>query len=944
MKRLHRSARTLLMTAVAAALATFAATGALAQNVNATIRGKVESATTGAEVVARETSTGYTTRVAVGADGRYALTSLRPGTYEISASAGGTSLGSSVVTVLVGQQLNIDLGAGKPTTELETVNVTAAAPIELRTSEVATNITQQQMRTLPQSDRNFLAFAALAPGVVVSNEKYNKTISAAGQPANQTNVFIDGANLKNNILQGGLVGQDSSRGNPFSQEAIQEFRVLTQNYKAEYEQAGTAIITAVTKSGTNEFHGTVYDYYQNKSMVALDKISRDNGLEKPDYSRKQYGATLGGPIVKDVLHFFVSYEVKEETGNQTVLFHNPTNPAYTGTPDFTQYNGNFNIPFEQKVGFGKLSWQPNDDNNVDLSFSRRKDTEVIGVQNTTAYTARQDRDNKVDDTLLKWQYRGNGFVNDMLIDRGYYQYSPQPAQPELISQDYEGVGVVGGASSLQDKEQKSTTFRNDVTLDSIDWHGEHVVKFGVKFAKYNLKLLENNTQNPRYSYNFRYATGYDIPYRVSYSPSGKSADIDNKQTGLFIQDDWDVTQRLQVNLGLRWDYESDAYNNDYVTPQSQIAVIDALGISHDYVSTGSERKGFKNAYQPRLGFSWDVSRDADQSTTITGGAGRYYDRTPLDNPIQESFHSQYPYYNIYFSRDGSPVDGNPAFAWDPRYLTVAGLQELIQSGNAGSGEINLLNNNQKPPYSDAFSLGVKQVLGDWITSVTLSRVLGYRQFTWIWGNRRENGDFIAPLPNGYGPVLLSSTKKYSSKGVFWTLEKPYTDESGWGFGLNWTFQLARKQGGDAYSLDYSTPAMYLGNNVGAKHNVVINGTVKMPWDMRLTGLITLNSGDPYPLATDYHYNGGLILGGSYPKRYDFILPNFWAYRQVDLALSKEFRIGQAQALEVRADAFNIFNFTNYDCYNQNFNEPTYGKGGCTKGPTRSFQVSARYRF
>ena len=386
MKRLHRSARTLLMTAVAAALATFAATGALAQNVNATIRGKVESATTGAEVVARETSTGYTTRVAVGADGRYALTSLRPGTYEISASAGGTSLGSSVVTVLVGQQLNIDLGAGKPTTELETVNVTAAAPIELRTSEVATNITQQQMRTLPQSDRNFLAFAALAPGVVVSNEKYNKTISAAGQPANQTNVFIDGANLKNNILQGGLVGQDSSRGNPFSQEAVQEFRVLTQNYKAEYEQAGTAIITAVTKSGTNEFHGTAYGYYQNKDMVALDKISEDNGLEKPEYSRKQYGATLGGPIVKDVLHFFVSYEVKEETGNQTVLFHNPTNPAYTGTPDFTQYNGNFNIPFEQKVGFGKLSWQPNDDNNVDLSFSRRKDTEVIGVQNTTAYT------------------------------------------------------------------------------------------------------------------------------------------------------------------------------------------------------------------------------------------------------------------------------------------------------------------------------------------------------------------------------------------------------------------------------------------------------------------------------------------------------------------------------------------------------------------------------
>ena len=118
----------------------------------------------------------------------------------------------------------------------------------------------------------------------------------------------------------------------------------------------------------------------------------------------------------------------------------------------------------------------------------------------------------------------------------------------------------------------------------------------------------------------------------------------------------------------------------------------------------------------------------------------------------------------------------------------------------------------------------------------------------------------------------------------------------------------------------------------------------MPWDMRLTGLVTLNSGDAFPKATDYRYNGGIILGGSYPRRYDFILPNFWAYRQVDLALSKEFRIGKEQALEVRADAFNIFNFTNYDCYNQNSNEPTYRQGFCIKGPTRSYQVSARYRF
>ncbi len=194
-------------------------------------------------------------------------------------------------------------------------------------------------------------------------------------------------------------------------------------------------------------------------------------------------------------------------------------------------------------------------------------------------------------------------------------------------------------------------------------------------------------------------------------------------------------------------------------------------------------------------------------------------------------------------------------------------------------------------------------------------------------------------------MLISSTKNYSSKGLFLTLEKPYTDESGWGFGLNWTFQLAKKQGGDAYSLDYSTPAAYLENRVGAKHNVVINGTVKMPWDMRLTGLITLNSGDPFDVGRNgYAYNGGILLGGAYPDRQDFVLDNFWAYRQVDLALSKEFKFGKSQALEVRADAFNIFNFTNYGCFNGNSMEPSFGEPSCTKGPPRSYQVSARYRF
>ena len=123
--------------------------------------------------------------------------------------------------------------------------------VEVKTAEVATNVTQEQIQYLPQSTRNFLNFAALAPGVRINDDEFRKELRAGALSSSATNVFIDGVSYKNDVIQGGVVGQDASRGNPFPQNAVQEFQVLTQNYKAEYEKASSAVITAVTKSGGN---------------------------------------------------------------------------------------------------------------------------------------------------------------------------------------------------------------------------------------------------------------------------------------------------------------------------------------------------------------------------------------------------------------------------------------------------------------------------------------------------------------------------------------------------------------------------------------------------------------------------------------------------------------------------------------------------------------------
>lgn len=914
---------------------------AFAQNTTASIRGKVAAS---AQITATNTANGAVRRVNADANGNYALVGLQPGTYRIDATAAGAST-SKVVSVQVGQATTLNLTGAAPAptapvadaTNLETVTVTAAALIETKTSEVATNITQTQIENLPQNNRNFLNFAALAPGVTITNSDTSKTFSAAGQPANQINVFIDGASQKNNVLQGGLVGQDASKGNPFSQEAVQEFRVLTQNFKAEYEQAGSAVITAITKSGTNEFHGSIYGFYQDKSMVEKDYFEKKNNEDKADYERKQYGATLGGPIIKDKLHFFVSYEANREDANARVGINDP---------DFSHLNGVFPRPFEEDVWFGKLSWIATENDDVDLSFTRRRDSEAISFGGTTAYDARQNRDIEVDDALLKWKHYGDGWLNEMSLGRGEFLWSPNAANPGLIAQDLQGCCRIGGANLLQQKGQENWTFRNDFTLSDIDWHGNHVVKMGVKYAMYEMNLLEQNNANPLYLFNRDRPGGFDSPFQVQYSPVGKRANLDNDQIGLYIQDDWDVTDRLQLNLGLRWDYETDPYNKNYVTPQTHIDVINALGLSHDYISTGDNREPAKDMFQPRLGFSYDFSEDNDESWVLFGGAGRYYDRTPLDNAIQEQFHAVYPDFTIWFSPDGSDVDGNPAVMWDPKYFNKSELDALVSGPGNFSSEIDLLNNETKSPYSDQYSLGVRSVMGDWNASITLSHVLGKDQFTWIWGNRLPSGDFISPLPNGLGPVLINTTKDYEADSLFVTLDKPYDDESGWGIGFSYTFQDASKEGGDAYSLDYVSPELYPENRIGAHHRLVANGMFKLPWDMRLSALGTFATGDVYNVNYNFDYNGGpngpsnttgIHLGGGRKA----------PYKTVDLALTKDFKWGQSQALQLRLDAFNIFNSNNFDCYESSYTSENFGQPSCMlpqSRSARSFQVGARYSF
>ncbi|MDP1777376.1 MAG: carboxypeptidase-like regulatory domain-containing protein, partial [Brevundimonas sp.] len=227
--------------ALAMAVSLACAGGASAQGATSTLRGTIyegQAVETGGSITATEVATGYVSRGRIGGDGGYVLSGLRPGTYRINVTTADGQTVEDLITIALGQVATLDLDVAPVVTgstdadaaELDDVIVTGRRIFEVRTSEVATNVSQTQINNLPQISRNFLHFAALAPGVRVTEGETERTISAGGQGASAINVFIDGQNQKSTIIDGGVGGQDDSRGNPFPQVAIQEFRVISQNF------------------------------------------------------------------------------------------------------------------------------------------------------------------------------------------------------------------------------------------------------------------------------------------------------------------------------------------------------------------------------------------------------------------------------------------------------------------------------------------------------------------------------------------------------------------------------------------------------------------------------------------------------------------------------------------------------------------------------------------
>ena len=925
----------------------------LAQTTTATLRGKIVDENgqgiAGAEVNAVSTTTGFVHTVKSGSDGSYQMAGVTPGSYNVVVAAPGREPQTNTVDVRVGQTLDIDFRVAGQLTVNESITVVGTQVVDTRATEIGTNVTPQQMEALPQSDRNFLNFAELAPGITMSTDPANKTISAAGQPAAQTNVFIDGVSFKNDVQPGGVAGQNSSRGNPFPQNAVQEFRVLTQNYSAQYDHASTAVITAITKSGTNSTVGNAFLFYQPKEWVGeLPQNFRYGSVtNNAEYRRLQGGLDFGGPIIEDRLHYFVSFERLDEHAVQSVtpgaIPSGVTIPVNTA-----QYAGTFSAPFESNLAFAKLSWQAMNNQLLDFSGSYRRENEISGFGGRTTRESAEEKKNTVYNAALRHQWNTGNALNEASLSYQKYDWNPTALDTSSVGQNYFDIIRVGGRDTTQLWSQRRIELRDDFTTSGFKWQGNHTFQFGGNIDWMNYNVDKNLNANP--VFNYRADERWAFPFEALYGFGNSNYSADNGEYGIYGQDNWVVNDHLNLNLGVRWDYETHMYDTGFVTPPDAVQGLTGK-VSSDYFSTGNEREAFKGAIQPRLGFSYDLF--ANGRSVVFGGVGRYYDRLFLSAGLDERFHVQYPTYRFQFAANGcdpavttcSP--GQPLL-FKPSYLSAAALDALIKAGTTRP-ELFLVNNNSEPPYSNQANVGYRQAFGPMVASVSYNIVRGYNGFS--WGFAGPGGKCCLSAGPNYSATLIShSTKRYWYDGTYVTLERPYTSNSRWGAQVSWTHADATSTGSsDLFAFDYAAPEDFPRHVVeGTQRNrIVASAILGLPMDIRFSLIAALGTGGQVPV---HDFSRGFGPGQGIPYSTLSVEPpqkNGFSERNLDLRLEKSVPIMGGTSAGIVAEVFNAFNNFQGGCLT-NFlppeGNPNLGKSDCVVNLPRRYQLGIKVGF
>lgn len=704
------------------------ATCLVGQETTASINGTISDASgavvSKAQITVTNPATGFTRDTISGAAGDYNITFLAPGTYNMKVQAQGfAAVEQKGINLLVGRAITLNQTL-KPGGANEVVEVTAAPPmIETTVSNVVGTVSPTEVSNLPILDRNFSGLETLIPGVRQA-EGFDPTktrvgnISVNGGDGRQVDTSVDGGDNKD-LVVGGLVQN-------FTMEGIQEFNVSTNRYTAEAGHSVAAVVNVVSKSGTNTLHGSVFALFQNSALDKNDYFTlqscQQNGIAssncpKPLLHRYHYGGSIGGPIKKDKLFFFGAFEQKREPGNLVV---NPSTPPDLST--FASQTAGFAggpyafpvfslpSPYIDTLGTVKLDWTINNQQNLFIRYGGQKWTtsnDQLGAIFTTDGTQGNNDVNNFHDLAIQWNVTVSPTKVNSYTAHFQDMANTIPAAPtHTFTYPVISGGTVtnpyilfsdGNSVGLNPNVPQETLIRKYQFADNFTWtHGVHNFKFGgnwIYFAKmggyfysqlgYSMVFWDDPIciaagSCPNGSGGL-YPQGISTPGAVQEillnGGSGSTAQPPWSSLGLYFQDDWKVSPRLTLNLGLRWDA-----NIDFLTPQlttdfstsnkgiwdlRQIAanpnfpadtqggqtILSIIGNTGDLKRSTSDWREF----QPRVGFAWDITGTGKH--LLRGGYGIARDQIFQNITLWSIQQSQPTIYQAVFDAIGSNGPG-----------------------------------------------------------------------------------------------------------------------------------------------------------------------------------------------------------------------------------------------------------------------------------------------
>ncbi len=939
------------------------ASSAFAQQGTTEVRGKVSDAQggaiPGASITFRNQETGMFRETVSGADGTYFISAVTPGRYQATFELQGFKKQTiSDVVLEVGKTGTLDAQLAVGGIE-EAVTVSAGSQlVDTSSKEIGGNLASRELVELPSINRNFVGLIAVLPGIVpsVSTDSIGSdAIITNGRESRNNNYLVDGANNFDDV-NGGRSGTQART----ALESIQEFQVITNQFDAEYGRTSGAVVNAVTKAGTNQWHGVAFAFGQDDSLTKQEYFAKKRNLAKPDTQRQEYGGTFGGPIVQNKAHFFFSLErVIQDEGITTNIISRPE-LNWTGIESSRIWNT-----------VGRFDHQINASNQWNVRWLREYSpqfNQIIGNLTPSAVDEEDDTDQTISATLssvlgntkvntlkVNWTQEDVAFANPCYNQNGRRQ---DLCEPTLDFQTFDDQQSPRAQARVNDAYQIDNTFSWFVP----NLKGDHDFKFG---AQYQYSKVEN-TNDGNLNGTFAFAQNdraFDpsnprtYPDRFSIRVGGSQRSTQKVHfIGAFAQDKWKLTDRLTLSLGLRWDAE--------VTPIDEV--------ENPYFGDPGDYPLDLNNFQPRVGFAYTLGDSGRQ--VVRGGYGKFYERTYFElvggfytgGTFIFSQNRNFPLNNA----DLGPRNGN--FPTDPflvngPVITPAARAALEAQFPAG---IRFQNTgatwdhpDRKVPSAHQVSLGYERQLGDTmsvsadyvrnmgrellftqqlnptlratpVTAQSPSVRQGSAALTEAQNVLRATNPTLVNFTTGvtvplnvgetdYDALQLALEKRYSqnySARVSYTLAKGRGNFSGTGIGAS-DFQVL-----DELNLDLNERP----TSEDRRHNLVVSGTAIVPKTGGLTvsGIARFLSGLPMNLVNgdiDPDRNGtiaepiaaGTYRGNSAEDAYevDFDGSFFGArgpgYFKLDMRVGYKFRLGGGRTLDVFGDIFNVTNRANF---------------------------------